>query len=134
MGDGPTPPAYLGVMNELRARINTMPPETALPAITKLAAEYGTSYGIVRRALEKLRDSEGLLTSQQGQRFYTATPPLELEHDTLGEIMQRFDEICAELRTLEGRIAQLETDRRARADAPAPTGLRSRRRPQQTSP
>ncbi len=131
MGNGPETPAYIGVAADLRKRIATLEPETALPSIADLMAEYTTTEGIVRRALTELR-AEGLVTSRQGKGYFTATPPLE--PDTLSAIMQRFDEICGELRTLEGRIAQLEADRPARGGGPVPTGPRSRRRPQQTSP
>lgn len=131
MGNGPTPPAYLGVMNLLRERINRLEPGTALPAIRELAEEYNVGDGIVRRALEKLRDSEGLLTSQQGQRFSVATPTAP-EPDDMARIMQRFDDLTAEMRTLAERVTRLE--QQPLADSPAPTALPSRPQPHPASP
>ncbi len=132
MGNEPETPAVVEVAAKLRERIADVSPDTQLPPVREMAAEYGKRAPTVRNALEKLR-AEGLVTSRQGVGWFTAQPPA-LEPDTLTAIMQRFDEICGELRTLEGRIAQREADRPARGGGPVPTGPRSRRRPQQTSP
>ena len=67
----PVPPSRQ-IADVLRGRITSgqYPPGTALPSITALAAEFGTTTNTVRKALGILKDA-GLIESVPGYGTFT---------------------------------------------------------------
>lgn len=69
---GPVPP-YQQLAALIRARIEAgdLAPGTALPSVTKLAAEHGMSEFTVKKALKLLKD-EGLIRGVAGYGTFIA--------------------------------------------------------------
>lgn len=75
MGSVPTPhegrPRYRAVAEELRRRVlsGAIPPGSLLPSEADLIAEFGTSRGTIREALNLLR-AEGMIVTEHGRGSY----------------------------------------------------------------
>ena len=70
---GAPEPLYAQLADELRRRIQdgTYPPRTAVPSISRLAAEFGLSDPTVKKAITALK-REGLLTGTPGRGTFVA--------------------------------------------------------------
>jgi DNA-binding GntR family transcriptional regulator len=66
-------PLWQQLAGVIRRRIDdgTYPPRTAIPSITKLAAEFGLSDVTVKKALSNLKD-QGVLTGTPGRGTFVA--------------------------------------------------------------
>lgn len=68
-------PGYIQIANDLRRAIqqDELPDGARLPSMRALIAEYGTSDGTIRDAIQQLR-GEGLIISQQGKGVFVRRP------------------------------------------------------------
>ena len=117
---------YLQVADALRTavRAGTFTSGDRLPTVAELAKQHSVAKMTVHRALAILRD-EGLVITWQGRGTYVReqfTDRDEISKDDSGykALLRQLDRMREDLRRLEGRIAQLETDQ---ADDPHQSGL-----------
>jgi GntR family transcriptional regulator len=117
MADGQEGPDYWPIVEDIRRQIGEgkLQRGQKLPSLPQLQATYGTTEGIVRRALAELR-VEGLVLSHQGKGYFVRTdaphaaPSAEFE-----ELTQMLNEMQENLRRLTDRVEQLEQDRAPRS-------------------
>jgi DNA-binding GntR family transcriptional regulator len=131
--DDPRPP-YRQIVAVMRTEIaeGTLSPGDKLPSYTELAAEFGVSVGVIKRAFAELRD-QGLIVIRQGQGSYVRTEPnsgaewsspiledlsiavtRELEAETAPDFNARLREVISVLRDLDARIAAIEAAERSK--------------------
>lgn len=67
---------YMQIADDIAAKIadGTLPPESRLPSMTDLAAEYGAARMTVRRAIRELAE-RGLVTIVRGKGTFVSPSP-----------------------------------------------------------
>ena len=110
-------PAYKQIAGDLRERMSAgeYAPGDRLPSNRALSGRYGVASETIRAALDDLR-GEGLIASQSTRGTYVVrkpAPPGEPSPE-FTKIMQRLDEMEAQIRRQTERIDELEQQQRLR--------------------
>lgn len=109
-------PVYKQIAGDLRDRMNTgeYAPGDRLPSYRALSERYGVASETIRAALDDLR-SEGLIASQSTRGTYVVNKPSASgPSPEFTKIMQRLDDMEAQIRRQTERIDELEQQQRLR--------------------
>jgi len=110
-------PAYKQIAGDLRDRMSAgeYAPGDRLPSYRALTERYGVASETIRAALDDLR-GEGLIASQSTRGTYVVRKPTEHGEPSpeFMKIMQRLDEMEAQIRRQTERMDELEQQQRLR--------------------
>jgi GntR family transcriptional regulator len=110
-----TPPLYMRIERELRARLSQARPGDAVPAESALAEEFGVARMTVRAALNAL-ESDGLVERIQGRGTFVRHRP---EPRAAGTLMSFQDQVRAWGRVPSSRLVEGEVRAASPAEAAA---------------
>jgi len=96
------PPKYRQIAGHLRARMESgeFPPDSRLPSVSDLMAEYHVALGTMNAALRVLRN-EGRLVTEQGRGTFARKPGEP-------EPTQEYRYLADQIRLLDERMAAAE--------------------------
>lgn len=106
-------PAYKQIAGDLRDRMSAgeYAPGDRLPSFRALSERYGVASETIRAALDDLR-GEGLIASQSTRGTYMVNKPAAGgPSPEFAKVMQRLDEMEAQIRRQTERIDELEQQR-----------------------
>ncbi|MBB5871156.1 GntR family transcriptional regulator [Allocatelliglobosispora scoriae] len=112
LANDPRPP-YVQIADDIRASIaaGTLKTGDRIRSARLLSEAYGVAPMTIWQALRVLK-AEGLLVSWKGRGVFVGEPAADVSEAEEGDLIERLDDVLAQLRSLEQRVTAIEAARK----------------------